>query len=226
MAKRWAVGSWICILLLAVAPVWAQGNNASSGGQADNASSGRWASGPNFIADGTRFIVLLDNNLDTAKLKTGQQFKAKLAEDLTAPNGLTIPRGKKIKGHVSEITRGLHGRILLSFDQIETQHGWMPLAATVTGVPGEHGVKSPNEEGEIERQGPDKRRVMEAAVVGAGAGAVAGGAAKGASGAVIGAVAGGVLGGTAGMLIGGDLKLNKGQQLELTLDRPLQVPAH
>ncbi len=217
MAKRWAIGTWVCVLLLAAAPGWAQGNDASSG---------RWASGPNFIPDGTRFIVLLDNNLDTAKLKQGQQFKAKLAEDLTAPNGLTIPRGKKIKGHVSEITRGLHGRILLSFDQIETQHGWMPLAATVTDVPGEHGVRQPNEEGEIERQGPDKRRVMEAAVVGAGVGAAAGAAAKGASGAAIGAVAGGVLGGTAGLLMGGDLKLNKGQQLELTLDRPLQVPSH
>jgi len=216
MANRWVVRSGICALLLAAFPAWTQVNNASGG----------WPSGPNYIPDGTRFIVLLDNSLDTAKLKQGQQFKAKLAEDLTAAEGLTIPRGKKLKGHVSEITRGLHGRILLSFDQIETRHGWMPLAATVTDVPGEHGVKQTGEEGEIERRGPDKTRVIEAAVVGAGVGAAAGAAAKGASGAAIGAAAGGVLGGTAGLLMGGDLKLNKGQQLELRLDRPLEVPAH
>ena len=81
-----------------------------------------------------------------------------------------ISRGAEIKGHVSEVSRGFHGRILLSFDEIKTPHGWMPLAATVTDVPGEHGVKTDDREGEIERKGVSKQRVIEAAAIGAGTG--------------------------------------------------------
>ena len=180
---------------------------------------------PNAVPEGTRFLAVLDDKLDTKKMSPGKKFKMKLAEDLTAPNGQIIPRGKKIKGHVSSVDRGLHGRVLLSFDQIETKHGWVPLAATVTGVPGEHGVDpTMGSEGEIQRRSTDKRRAIESAAVGAAVGAAAGAAAGGGKGAAIGAAAGGALGGGAGILTDRDLVLNKGTQLELTLDRQLQVP--
>jgi hypothetical protein len=180
---------------------------------------------PNAIPEGTQFMTVLDDKLDTKKIKEGKTFKLKLAEDITAPNGQVIPRGKKIKGHVSSIDRGLRGRVLLSFDQIETKHGWVPLLATVSGVPGEHGVdQNIGSEGEIQRRGTDKRRAAESAAVGAAVGAVAGAAAGGGRGAVIGAAAGGVLGGGAGILTDRDMVLQKGTQIELTLDRQLQVP--
>jgi hypothetical protein len=179
--------------------------------------------GPNYIPDGTRFIIRMDDKLDTKKLQQGKHFKAELAEDLVAPNGQTIPRGKKIKGHVSSVDRGLHGRILLSFDQIETRHGWMPLVATVSDVPGEHSMKTSNE-GEIEKTGANKTRMIEAAAVGAGVGAAAGAAAGGGKGAAIGAGVGAAGGGAASLLLKGDLILDKGQQIELRLDRPLEVP--
>lgn len=180
---------------------------------------------PNTIAEGTRFVVLLDDKLDTAKLERGKRFKARLGDDLVAPDGSLIPRGKKIKGHVSDVEQGLHPRLLLSFDQIETQHGWVPLAATVTGVPGEHGVnQETGREGEIETPGVDKRRTAEAAAVGAGVGTLAGVAAGGGKGAVVGAAAGAGLGLGAGILMGRDFRLDKGTQLELQLDRPLMVP--
>lgn len=203
MAKR-ALWTLVCALLASSLPLWAQGANV--------------------IPEGTRFIVRLDDKLDTAKVQPGKHFKAKLAEDLVAPSGDIIPRGKKVKGHVSSVQRGLHGRLLLSFDEIETRHGWMPLAATVTDLPGEHGVKPPGTEGEIERRGADKTRVAEAAIIGAGVGAAAGAAAAGGKGAAIGAAVGAAAGGGAGLLTDRDLKLDKGQQLELRLDRPLQVP--
>lgn len=180
--------------------------------------------GPNYIPDGTRFIVRLDDKLETKKLQQGKKFQAKLAEDLVAPNGETIPRGKKIKGHVSSVDRGLHGRVLLAFDEIETRHGWMPLVATITDIPGDHAYKTSNE-GEVERKGADKKRTIEAVAVGAGVGAAAGAAAGGGKGAIIGAGVGGLGGGVVGMLTGRDFKLDKGQQLELRLDRPLQVPS-
>lgn len=179
--------------------------------------------GQNYIPDGTRFLVRLDDKLDTKKLQPGKHFKAQLAEDLVAPNGQTIPRGKKIKGHISSVDRGLHGRILLSFDEIETNHGWMPLVATVSDVPGEHSMKT-GDEGEIEKKGEDKTRMIEAAAVGAGVGAAAGAAAGGGKGAAIGAGVGAAGGGAASLLLKGDLTLDKGQQIELRLDRPLQVP--
>ncbi len=178
----------------------------------------------NVLPEGTHFIVRMDDKLDTAKVKPGKKFTMKLAEALVAPNGATIPAGKKIHGHVSSVNRGLHSRMLLSFDEIETNHGWAPLVATLTDVPGEHGLKQPGSEGEMEKKGVDKRRAIESAAVGAAVGAAAGAAAGGGRGAAIGAGAGGALGTGAGILTDRDFTLNKGQQVELRLDRDLRVP--
>ncbi len=189
-------------------------------------SSNYPTAGADAIPDGTRFVVRLKDKLDSNKLKPGKQFKAELMEDLTAPNGQVIPRGKTLKGHVSSVDNGFHGRLILSFDSIDTNHGSMPIAATVTSVPGEHGVKpETGAEGEISRTDIDKRRAAEGAVIGAAAGTAAGAVAGGTKGAVIGAVAGAGVGLGASILTGRDLVLQKGQQLELRLDRPLTVPA-
>ncbi|HMK28819.1 MAG TPA: hypothetical protein VK473_03975 [Terriglobales bacterium] len=212
LSRPAATALWV--LLLAALPVSAQFNTRET--------STHPAS--NWIPDGTHFIVRLDNTLDTAKIDRGKHFSAKLAEDLAAPNGAMIPRGEKIKGHVSDVEHGLHGRILLSFDQINTPHGWMPLAATVTDIPGEHSLKANGDEGEIERKGRNKTHVAEDAAVGAGVGAIAGAAAGGGRGAAIGAAAGAAVGTGTGFLTDRNLKLEKGQQLELSLDRPLEVP--
>jgi hypothetical protein len=240
--KRTAVWHAVLGLLLAGLPLWAQysGQNAPYSGQnapypgqntpypSQNPNSGYGnnypGNGSNMIPEGTRFVVRLDDTLDTAKLRPGKKFTAKVAEDLTAPDGSAIPAGKKIHGHVSSVNRGLHGSMLLSFDEIETRHGWRPLAATVTDVPGEHGTKASGDEGEVQKRGTSGRRVAEGTIVGAAVGAAAGAVAAGPHGAIIGAAAGGALGGGAGLLTDRDLRLNKGQQLELSLDRPLQVP--
>jgi len=195
-------------------------NNGTSGGP-----YGPGYNAPNTIPEGTRFIAVLDDKLETQKIQQGKKFKLKLAEDLTTPSGLVIPRGKKIKGHISDVNRGFRARILMSFDEIETKHGWVPLIATVTGVPAEHGVNPiTGNEGEITRRGGGTKRAVETAAVGAGVGAVAGAVAGGGRGAGIGAVAGGALGAGAGILTDRDMTLNKGTQLELQLDRQLTVP--
>jgi hypothetical protein len=178
---------------------------------------------PHSIADGTTFLIRLEDKLDTSRLQPGKHFKAKLEENLVGADGAQILRGKKIKGHVSAVESGFHSRLLLSFDEIQTDEGWMPLIATVTGVPGEHGLKQPDEEGQIERGGMNKRRDVERAGVGAGVGAIGGAAAGGGKGAAIGAG----IGAAAGMMTGlfGDrrLVLDKGTTLEVRLDRPLQL---
>jgi hypothetical protein len=180
--------------------------------------------GPNYIAEGTRFLIKLDSTLDSNKLEAGKKFKAQLAEDLVTPNGLVIPAGKKVRGHVSDVDRGFHGRIMLSFDEIETRNGWRPLIASVSDVPGEHGVRQVGDEGEIERAGKSRQRTVEDAAAGAAVGATAGVIGGGGRGAAIGAGAGAGAGVAAALLFDRNVKLQKGQQLELRLDRPLQVP--
>jgi len=179
------------------------------------------------IPEGTTFTVRLRDTLDTRKMERGKHFEAEIQEDMVAPNELVIPRGKKVAGHVSQIYRGLHGSMVLSFDKIETRHGWVPLAATVIGVPGEHGVnQTTGAEGEIQRGGIDKKRTIESAAVGAAVGAVTGALAGGGKGAAIGAAVGAGAGGGAGILLDRDLKIEKGQALELRLDRPIIIPSH
>ena len=201
--------------LLATSALWAQSHDPLVA----------TAAPPNAIPEGTTFLVRLEDRLDTRNLQPGKHFKLKLAEDLISANGSTVPRGKKIKAHVSSVEQGLHARMLLSFDEIQTNHGWVPLIATVTGVPGEHAVKQPNDEGEIERKGMNKRRMIEAAAVGAVIGTAAGGAAGGGKGAGIGAGAGAGLGALAGLLTDHDVRLDKGTILEVRLDHPLQIPS-
>lgn len=179
---------------------------------------------PNAIPEGTRFLIRLNDKLDTRNLQPGKHFKAKLSEDLVAGNGAVIPRGKTIKGHVSSIEQGLHARMMLSFDEIDTGHGSMPLIATVTGVPGDHAVKEPGEEGELQRKGMSKEHEVEAVAVGAGIGAAAGAIKGGGKGAGIGAGAGAGVGAIAGLLTDHDLRLEKGTVLEVRLDHPLQIP--
>ena len=120
---------------------------------------------PNAVPQGTIFLIQLTDRLDTHTVKAGDHFRARLAEPLVAANGTTLDQGRKIKGHVSAVEPGLHTRLLLSFDEIETQHGWVPLIATVTGVPGEHGLRQIGEEGEIGRKGMTKEEIAEAVTV-------------------------------------------------------------
>jgi len=103
----------------------------------------------NEIPEGKTVLIRLGQRLETRTARPGQHFKAFLAEDLVAPNGNMIPRGSPIRGHISRASEGLHPRLLLSFDGIQSQRGWEPLIASVTGVPGEHGVKD-DDDGSIE----------------------------------------------------------------------------
>lgn len=178
---------------------------------------------PNAIPEGQTFLIRLNDKLDTGRLKPGKHFSARLAEDLLAPNGSGIHRGAKVTGHVSSVQQGLHARMLLSFDEIDTGRGKMPLIATVTGVPGEKAAKQPNAEGEIEK-GISPRREIESIAIGAGIGAAAGAVGGGGKGAGIGAGAGAGLGALSGYLTDRNITLNKGTVLEVRLDHPLQIP--
>jgi hypothetical protein len=180
----------------------------------------------NTVQQGTIFLIQLSDRLDTHTAKAGDRFQARLAERLVASNGLTVDTGKKIKGHISAVEPGLRRRLLLSFDEIETAHGWVPLLATVTGVPGEHGLSRIGDEGEIGRKGISKEEIAEAVVVGAGEGAEKGARSGGKHGALTGAGSGAADGAMSAFESGHDLVLDKGTALELRLDRNLGIPSH
>lgn len=178
---------------------------------------------PNAIVPGTVALIQLTDRLDTRTVKAGDHFHARLAEPMTAANGFTLEAGCKIKGHVSAVEPGLSTRLLLSFDEIDTGHGWVPLIATVTGVPGEHGLRQVGEEGEIGRKGMSKEEIAEAVVVGAGEGAAEGAHNGGKRGAATGAGAGAANSAVTAFESGHDLILEKGTALEIRIDRNLLV---
>jgi hypothetical protein len=179
----------------------------------------------NVVPRGTVFLIQLLDRIDTKTVKAGDHFHARLAESMVAANGQTIESGRKIKGHISAVQPGFRTRIILSFEEIETAKGWTPLIATVTGVPGEHGLRQIGEEGEIGRQGMSKEQTAEAIVVGAGRGAAEGERSGGKRGAVAGAGSGAAEGAISAFETGHDLVLEKGTALEIRLDRNLGILA-
>src|SRR6478672_1411047 len=246
MQPKWIAS--VCVLGMTLAMSAAAQNNGSSNSQdspvlktrPEGAHPGQppqnggyhpnpvYGAAPNVVPEGQRFIVKLKDTLDTKKLSEGKHFKAELREDLTTPSGLIIPRGRTVKGHVARYEHGFTGsKMQLALDEIETRNGWVPLIGTVTGVPGDPSIKATGEEGEVYRKGPDKRKVVTNAAIGATVGAVSGSVVGGKKGAAIGAAAGAGLGtGTSYLFKGGDMKLEKGTQLEVRLDRDLVVPTH
>jgi len=155
---------------------------------------------PYAIPEGTTMLVRLGQRLDTGTARQGNRFKASLAEDVIAPNGSRLERGCRIRGHISRAGQGMHPRLLLSFDDIETTRGRVPLIASVSNVPGEHGVGQPDADGSIEaasRQtsSSDEPRSPLSR-----------------------------LGSIAGFFADHSVRLEKGTVLELRLDRALQIP--
>lgn len=179
---------------------------------------------PNEVPEGFRFLVTLDEPLDTANVARGKHFRALLRDSLVAEDGATIPGGRWVTGHVSEVQRGFNAKLLLSFDEIQTPRGWLPLSATVIEVPSEHGLKPPGPEGEIERKPIDVRRALEGAGVGAVVGASTGSATGGSKGAAVGAASGAAAGASMATLTDRNIVLDRGAQLVLRLDRGIALP--
>lgn len=179
---------------------------------------------PNEVPDGFRFLVTLDEPLDTANVARGKHFRCLLREPLVAPNGQKISGGHWVTGHVSEVQRGFNAMLLLSFDEIQTSKGWIPLSATVVEIPSEHGLRTPGLEGQIERKPIDMRKTLEGAGMGAVVGASAGEASGGSKGAALGAASGAAAGAGVANLTDRNILLDKGAQLVLRLDRGVVIP--
>ena len=179
------------------------------------------------VQNGTHFLVRLDQEINTGKDKVSKKFEVSTIEPLETLNGSVLPPGARIVGHISRIEPGGltgHARLWLTFDDIDTRRGVMPIVAEVSSVPGEYSVRQgESKEGEIEAHTPKGTQVLEATAVGAAKGSAPGVTSHNAKEAATGAAAGGVAAFLASSGFGQELDLPKGTKLELVLDRPLYL---
>ena len=179
------------------------------------------------VAPGTKFLVRLENELGTRGPKENEKFKVKTLEPLEAGSGIYLPSGAEICGHISHVEpAGVAGRakLWLTFDEIRTTFGALPIVAEVVSVPGDHSVKpGPRQEGLIEGRSSNQHDAAEAAAAGAAVGAVKGVKDKDKKEAAEGAALGAL---TAYLMESGrghELNLPKGAKLELELERALYL---
>src|ERR1700722_16932445 len=179
------------------------------------------------VAPGTKFLVALEDDLGTKGTAERAKFKVKTLEPLEAGSGIYWPSGAEIEGHVSHVeSAGTTGRarIWLTFDEIHTKFGHLPIVAEVVGVPGEHSVKNkPGQEGLIEGRSSTQQDAAQAAAAGAALGAVKGGKARDKKDAAEGAALGAITAYLVESGRGHDLDLPKGVKLELELERALYL---
>jgi hypothetical protein len=179
------------------------------------------------VVPGTKFLVKLEDDLNTRGTQENAKFKVKTLEPLEAGSGIYLPPGVEIHGHISRVEpAGVAGRakIWLTFDEILTKFGKLPIVAEVVSVPGDHSVKSGMaEEGLIEGRSSKQRDAAEAAAAGAAIGSVKGVKDKNKKEAAEGAALGAL---TAYLMESGrghELNLPKGAKLELELERALYL---
>jgi len=179
------------------------------------------------VVPGTRFLVTLEQDMNTKELKRNQEFRVRTVEPLEAGQGIYLPSGAVIRGHISRVEpAGTTGKakLWLTFDEIHTRFGSLPIVAEVAGMPGEHSVKSgPVQEGVIEGRSSSQKDAAQAAAAGAAKGAEKGVKDKNkkeaAEGAAMGALEAYLM--EAGR--GQELDLPKGAKLELELERALYL---
>ena len=183
------------------------------------------------VAPGTRFLVTLEQDMNTKVARQNQEIRVRTLEPLEAGQGIYLPAGAEIRGHVSRVepaaTAG-KAKLWLTFDEIHTRFGSLPIVAEVASVPGDHSIKSgPLEAGAIEGRSGTQKDAAQAAATGAATGAAMG-AVKGvkdkdkkeaAECAAMGALEAYLMESGRGQ----ELELPKGAKLELELERALYL---
>ena len=179
------------------------------------------------VTPGTRVLVRLEDELSTRETRENRRFKVKTLEPLEAGSGIYLPAGAEIRGHINRVEQaGIsgHARLWLTFDEIRTKFGPLPIVADVVSVPGDHSVKSgPTQEGVIEGRKSTQRAAAEAAAEGAAVGAVHGVKHKNTKEAAEGAAAAALEAFLVESGRGHEINLPKGAKLELELERALYL---
>ncbi len=179
------------------------------------------------VVPGTRFLVRLESDLNTKDVHKNQAFHVRTLEPLEAGQGNYLPSGAVIVGHISRVdSAGTTGRakIWLTFDEISTRFGKLPIVAEVASVPGDHSIKpGPLQEGVIEGRSSTQKDAAQAAAAGAAVGAMHGVKDKNKKEAAEGAALGALEAYLTEAGRGQEIDLPKGAKLELELERALYL---
>jgi hypothetical protein len=208
--------------------ITSQDHPAPSGRPADGRRSSDLPVEAYAVTPGTKFLVRLEDELDTRATRENSRFRVRTLEPLEAGSGIFLPPGAEIRGHVSRVEpAGVAGRarIYLTFDEIHTRFGALPIVAEVTSVPGDHSVRTggAKREGVIEGRTSTQESAAEAAAAGAALGAVKGVRDRDKREAAEAAAAGAIAAYLMESGRGHDLDLPKGTKLELELERSLYL---
>jgi hypothetical protein len=211
-----------------VPAITSQDHPAPSGRAADGRRSSDLPVEAYAVTPGTKFLVRLEDELDTRATRENSRFRVRTLEPLEAGSGIFLPPGAEIRGHVSRVeSAGVAGRarIYLTFDEIHTRFGALPIVAEVTSVPGDHSVRTggAKREGVIEGRTSTQESAAEAAAAGAALGAVKGVRDRDKREAAEAAAAGAIAAYLMESGRGHDLDLPKGAKLELELERSLYL---
>lgn len=180
------------------------------------------------VPDGTRFVALLDNALNTASAREGDAYT------LTTRSPSQY-EGAVIQGFVSEVNESgrLSGRagMTLNLQSIRLRDGRsVPFDGVIEDVRTPDGKEVRlDREGSVDSQDGQTRKTVERGVIGAALGAIIGAVTGGGKGAAIGAVIGGGAGAGTVMIEGRDrLDLQRGTEVTITAGDPMRqrtVPA-
>lgn len=179
------------------------------------------------VVPGTRFLVSLEKDLNTKDARRNEEFRVRTLEPLEAGQGNYLPAGAVIRGHISRVdSAGLAGKakIWLTFDEIHTRFGSLPIVAEVASVPGDHSIRSgPLQNGVIEGRSSTQKNAAQAAAGGAALGALKGARDKNKKEAAEAAALGALEAYLTETGRGQELELPKGAKLELELERALYL---
>ena len=175
------------------------------------------------VADGTRVVAVLDDNLSTQTAAVGDRFTLRVNE----PGEFS---GATIEGHVSHIERSgrLTGRsvMTLDFDNIRLRDGrtyrFAGLVQSVRTPAGE--IVRVDSEGTV-RDESQTNKTGQRAAIGTAVGAIIGAIAGGGKGAAIGAIIG-AGGGAGSVYVEGrnDLELGRGSEIVIRSGAPAKTP--
>lgn len=82
------------------------------------------------IPAGTVLPMMLNSTLDASKDKPGRRITGKIMQDVSMPDGVSIPRGARIVGHVvsaSPATAGSRSHVAIQFDQVVVKGREIPI---------------------------------------------------------------------------------------------------
>jgi hypothetical protein len=214
----------LCLTLTAI-PAFARPQQDDA--QAATPDSQQQDAAPIAGTPGSRFLVTLETRISTKQDKVGKAFIARTIDPIAMPDGVVLPPGTAIRGHVSKVKQAEmmdKASIWLTFDQIHTPQGWAPLAANLIDAPDTQKLHVLyDHEGAIEYAPVKRNDEILAALAAAMSGAAPGVAAKDAKGAATGAAESGAEAfmATAGM--GQEITLEPNMKLQLALARPIQL---